>query len=224
MKRRNTYTLTGGENMQQKNLGKAMRYLVVVCALASAFAMVGCGGDGDDGTTTTSTVSNQPVPINATNVQAVAGQQFVIPDGSAFSSGLPATPITVAFGSQLTTTTSAVTLTSGSQTATGTAEFGSCTFRISTSTITGLPSGTNIPTFSICSFVVSSNASLQQGGAAGQGTVIIQLGRNNIILITTPSVTVTIALTATGQVVINNVNISVTVTPTTGTTGTGGTP
>ena len=34
--------------MQRKNPGKAMRYLVAVCALVSALAMVGCGGDGDD--------------------------------------------------------------------------------------------------------------------------------------------------------------------------------
>ena len=41
--------------MQRKNPGKAMRYLVAVCALVSALAMVGCGGDGDDdGETVTS--------------------------------------------------------------------------------------------------------------------------------------------------------------------------
>ena len=46
--------------MQRKNPGKAMRYLVAVCALVSALAMVGCGGDGDDdgGTVT----SGQTIP------------------------------------------------------------------------------------------------------------------------------------------------------------------
>ena len=54
MKHRNPYTLTGGENMQRKNPGKAICYLVAVCALVSALAMVGCGGgDDDDGGTVT---------------------------------------------------------------------------------------------------------------------------------------------------------------------------
>jgi len=68
--------------MQQRNLGKAMRYLVVVGALVSAFAMVGCGGDGGgDGTTTISPGSTPPVPVNATTVQALVGQQVTIPNG-----------------------------------------------------------------------------------------------------------------------------------------------
>ena len=48
--------------MQQRNLGKAMRYLVAVCALGSALAMVGCGGgdDGDNGGATTKAMC----PIN----------------------------------------------------------------------------------------------------------------------------------------------------------------
>ena len=68
MKRRNPYPLTGGENMQRKNPGKAMRYLVAVCALASALALVGCGGDDDEGGTTVtsgetiSNVNSGPVP------------------------------------------------------------------------------------------------------------------------------------------------------------------
>ena len=75
MKRRNPYTLTGGENMQRKNSGKAMRYLVAVCALISALAMVGCGGGGgDEGGTpvtsgeTISTVNTGSVPVSNSNV------------------------------------------------------------------------------------------------------------------------------------------------------------
>jgi hypothetical protein len=82
MKRRNLYILTGGENMQRKNPGKAMCYLVVICALVSALALVGCGGDDDDGGGTIT--SGQTIPsvntgaINVTgsNVQALVGQSL----------------------------------------------------------------------------------------------------------------------------------------------------
>jgi hypothetical protein len=33
--------------MQRRNLGKAMRYLVAVCALGSAFALFACSSDDD---------------------------------------------------------------------------------------------------------------------------------------------------------------------------------
>src|SRR5437667_12850932 len=103
MKHRNISTLTGGENMQ-KTLGKAMRYLVAVCALVSAFAMVGCGGDGSDdgGATTTSNVSNQSVPVNPTTVQAMLGQQFTIPNGAIFDPGIGNNPVTFTFPSSTT--------------------------------------------------------------------------------------------------------------------------
>src|SRR6266566_9471813 len=100
MKRRNLYTLTGRENMQQRNLDKAMRYLVAVCALGSALAMVGCGGGGgDDGASTTSNVSNQSVPVNPTTVQAVLGQPFTIPNGAIFDPGIGNNPVTFTFTS-----------------------------------------------------------------------------------------------------------------------------
>src|SRR5207253_2370874 len=121
----------------QRNLGKAMRYLVAVCALVSALVMFGCGG-GDDNETTERTVSNVAVPVSANTVQAMAGQPFPITDGSAFSPGLPNTPVTLTF-----TSSSTFTLTGGG-TATGTVAFGSCTFTISNSNIAGLTAGTVI--------------------------------------------------------------------------------
>src|SRR5215470_2709729 len=92
MKRYNVYTRTGGENMQRKNLGKAMRYLVAVCALVSALALVDCGGGGggnEGGATvssgeTISTVNTGAVALNSSNVQAVVGQQFTFANGSIF--------------------------------------------------------------------------------------------------------------------------------------------
>src|SRR5215467_4636623 len=138
MKHRNTYTLTGRENMQRRNPGKAMRYLVAVGALVSALAMVGCSGGGSDGgggsasTTSTSNVSNVPVPVNATTVQALLGQQFTIPNGAIFSAGISGnTPVVLTFTSPTT-----FSLTSGGSTPSGTVAFGSCTLTV---TLSGFP-------------------------------------------------------------------------------------
>jgi hypothetical protein len=220
MRYRNVYIRKEGESMQRRNVGKAVYYLVAIVALVSAFALVACGGDDDDGGEIR-TVSNQSVPVNSTTVQAVTGQQFTIPNGSAFSSGLPATPVTLTFNSSST-----FTLTSGNQTASGTVAFASCTFTVTSSNIPGLATG-QIPTFSICNFVVTANTPLEEGGDAAQGTLTLQLGRNGVILITAtlPSgVSITISILDDGTLVINGINTSVTPPPTTGTTGAGGTP
>ena len=205
--------------MQQRNLGKAMRYPVAVCALVSALVMVGCGG-GDDNETTERMVSNVAVPMSATTVQAMAGQPFPIPRGSTFSPGLPDTPVTLTF-----TSSSTFTLT-GEGTATGTVAFGSCTFTISNSNIAGLTAGTVIQTFTICNLVITATVPLEAGGDSGQGTVALQLGRNGVVLITIPlsNITITVSIDAAGHLVINGTSTDVLIPPTTGITGTGGTP
>jgi len=209
--------------MQQKNLGKAMRYLVAVCALVSALVMFGCGG-GDDNETTERTVSNVAVPVSANTVQAMGSQPLTIPDGSAF--GLPNTPVTLVFGPPASSTTAPFTLTSGISTANGTVTFGSCTFTISNSNIVGLPGGTVIQTFTICNLVITATVDLAVGGASGPGTVALQLGRNGVVFITIPlsNITITVSIDATGHLVINGTSTNVLIPPTTGTTGTGGTP
>src|SRR5262249_32806156 len=110
MKRRNLYTLTGGENMQRKNSGKAMRYLVAVCALLSVLAMVGCGGGGggdEGGTTVTSgetisSVNSGPVAVNASTVQALVGQPVTFSNGSIFDPSLGSNSATLTFTSPTT--------------------------------------------------------------------------------------------------------------------------
>ena len=100
MKHRNPHTLTGGKNMQRKNPSKAMRYLVAVCALISALAIVGCGGgDGDGGGTTVtsgetiSNVNSGPVPVTASTVQSVVGQPVTFANGGIFDPSLAGTPL-----------------------------------------------------------------------------------------------------------------------------------
>jgi len=90
--------------MQRKNSGKAMRYLVAVCALISALAMVGCGGGGgDEGGTpvtsgeTISTVNTGSVPVSNSNVQALVGLPLNFPNGSIFDPSLGSNPATLTF-------------------------------------------------------------------------------------------------------------------------------
>ena len=220
MKRRNLYTLTGGENMQQRNLGKAMRYLVVVCALVSAFAMVGCGGDGDDdgGATTTSNVSNQSVPVNATTVQAILGQQFTIPNGAIFDPGIGNNPVTFTFP---TSTTFSL---GGSSTASGDVAFGSCTLTVK---LSGFPAaqgpqvGKVIP-FTTCSIqITASNVTVGSGAVSGTLTLTLS-GPNGSS--TSLAITVQVSIRSDGTLVINGVATGITISGTTGTTGTGGTP
>ena len=118
MQHRNLYILTGGENMQRKNPGKAMCYLVVICALVSALALVGCGGgDDDDGGTVTSgqtipSVNTGAVNVTSSNVQALVGQQLTFTNGSIFDPSLGNNPATFTFTSANPPTFS---LTSGGQ-------------------------------------------------------------------------------------------------------------
>ena len=213
--------------MQQKNVGKATRYLMAVWALVSALGIVGCGGGDGNDETTSRTVSNLAVPVNANTAQAIGGQQFAISDVSAFSSGASNAPATLTFGTSTSPTTAPFTLTSGNSTATGTVAFGSCTFTISNSNIAGLPAGTFIQTFTICNLVITATVPLDAGGASGPATVALQLGRDGRVLITATlsiNVTITVSIDAGGHLVINGSSTDVIVPPSTGTTGTGGTP
>src|SRR5215813_8984075 len=129
MKHSNVYRRKGGENMQCKNVGKAMYYLVVILALVSSLALVGCssgdgGGDGG-GTTSTSNVSNvsnASVPLTASNVQAVLGEPFTFQPGSIFDPSIGTNPATLTFNSSDTSS-----LTSGGATSNSHTTFGSCT-------------------------------------------------------------------------------------------------
>jgi hypothetical protein len=208
--------------MQQRNLGKAMRYLVAVCALGSAFAMVGCGGDGDDddgAATTTSNVSNAPVPVNATTVQAVVGQPFTIPNGSIFDPGIGNNPVTFTFTSSTT-----FSLTSGSSTASGNVAFGSCTLTV---TLSGFPTSQgpqvgNSINFTTCSIqITASNVTV--GGGAVSGTLTLTLSGPNGSS-TSIAITVQVSILGNGTLVVNGVATGITISGTTGTTGTGGTP
>src|SRR5262245_3908995 len=171
MKRHNPYTLTGGENMQRKNSGKAMRYLVAVCALVSALAMVGCGGGGGDegGPTVTSgetisSVNTGPVALNASTAQALVGQPVTFSNGGIFDPSLTGNSATLTFASPTTASVS-----SGGSTSTANTTFGSCTFAFTQ----GPLAGKSIK-FDPCTIQITGS-NVTAGGGAVSGSLTLTL-------------------------------------------------
>jgi hypothetical protein len=205
--------------MQRKNPGKAMYYLVVICALVSALAMVGCGGgdDDDDGGTVTSgqtipSVNTGAVNVTSSNVQALVGQQLTIPNGSIFDPSLGNNPATLTFTSANPPTFS---LTSGGATSSGNATFGSCTLNF-----TQGPLAPKSITFNPCTYqITASNVTV--GGGAVPGTLTLTLG-NTIV-----TFSVQVSILSNGTLLVNGQSTGIIIssngTPvTTGSTGTGG--
>jgi hypothetical protein len=211
--------------MQRKNSSKAMCYLVAVCALVSALAMVGCGGGDDDGndggTTATSgqtipTVNTGAVPVTSSNVQALVGQPLAFQNGSIFDPSLGSTPATLTFtGPGTAPNSEAFNLTSGNSASTGNTTFGSCTFTFTQGSLAG-----KSVTFQTCTIQITAN-NVTVGGGSVSGTLTFTLNGN------ASTITVQVSILANGTLLVNGVStgiiISSTGTPTTtGTTGTGG--
>ena len=208
--------------MQRKNPGKAMCYLVVICALVSALALVGCGGgDDDDGGTVTSgqtipSVNTGAVNVTSSNVQALVGQQLTFTNGSIFDPSLGNNPATLTFTSANPPTFS---LTSGGATSSGNATFGSCTLNFTQGPLAGPPPKSI--TFNPCTFqITASNVTV--GGGAVSGTLTLTLGSSTSI-----AITVQISILANGTLLINGVSTGIIIssngTPvTTGSTGSSG--
>jgi hypothetical protein len=218
MKPRNPYTLLEGENMQRKNPGKAMRYLVVVCALISALTLVGCGGGDDDGGTVTSgetisTVDTSSINVNSSNVQALVNQPFTFQNGSIFDPSIGNNPATLTFTSPTT-----FSLTSGSSISSGNTTFGSCTLTYTQGALAG-----KSVKFDPCTIRITAN-NVTVGGGAVSGTFTLTLGTTSI------SITVQVNVLADGTLVINGRPTGIIISsdgspitpPTTGSTGTGG--
>jgi len=206
--------------MQRKNPSKAMYYLVVICALVSALALVGCGGDDDDGSGTVT--SGQTIPnvntgvINVTgsNVQVLVGQPLVFSNGVIFDPSLAGTQVTLTFTSANPPTFTLTT--SGGATSSGNATFGSCTLNF-----TQGPLAPKSITFNPCTFqITASNVTV--GGGAVSGTLTLTLGSSTSI-----AITVQVSILANGTLLVNGVSTGIIIssngTPvTTGSTGTGG--
>jgi hypothetical protein len=212
--------------MKRKNPGKVMRYLVVVCALVSALAMVGCGGDdGADGGIVTSgetipNVNSGPVNVSSSNVQALTGQPFTFQNGSIFDPSIGNNPATLTFTNPTAAGQQPVSLTSGSSTSSGNATFGSCTLTFTQGALAG-----KAITFTTCTFqVTSSNVTV--GGASVNGTLTLTLSGPNGSS-TSAVIIVQVSILSNGTLLINGVSTGIILSSagspiTTGTTGTGG--
>jgi hypothetical protein len=207
--------------MQRKNPGKAMCYLVVICALVSALAMDGCGGgDDDDGGTVTSgqtipSVNTGAVNVTSSNVQALVGEQLIFPNGSIFDPSLGNNPATLTFTSANPPT---FTLTSGGATSSGNATFGSCTLNFTQGPLAGPPPKSI--TFNPCTFqITASNVTV--GGGAVPGTLTLTLGT------TVVTFNVQVSILSNGTLLVNGKSTGIIIssngTPvTTGSTGSSG--
>jgi hypothetical protein len=157
--------------MQQGMVGTALRYLVAVGTLVSAFAMVACG-DGGSSQSVSATVGLTNATVVA--VQTVA---FDLPNGQLFTPSL-AGAVTMTFNSTPQNTLTLVG--AGGATATGEVTYGStsgatvgsCTFTFLT--IGDLLSGIGSVTVPSCSLLVRAN-NVHPGGGQVNGPVTLSL-------------------------------------------------
>ena len=193
MKHRNVCTLEGGKNMQQKSLGRVLRYLTAVLVVLSLFALLGCSDDDDDDEAAVFDLTNAVIPVTATTVTAVQGQAIIFPSGAVFNAG--PTPLTVTF-----TSPSTATITRGTQTATANVSFASCTFTLVSGggLLTGGPF-----VFPTCNFQINAQ-DVEQGGEAETGTLVLVLVGPTGSVTSTP-INVQVIIRVDGVILINNV-------------------
>ena len=207
--------------MQRKNPGTVMRYLVAVCALVSALAMVGCGGGDDDGGATVTSgetipsVNTGAVNVNGSNVQSLVNQAFTFQNGAIFDPSLTGNQATLTF-----TSPTAVSLASGNSTSTGSVTFGSCTLAFTQGPLQG-----KRITFTTCTFQVTAG-SVVAGGAAVSGTLTLTLS-GPFGSGTSLTINIQVSILTNGTLLINGVSTGIIISSngspvTTGTTGAGG--
>ena len=210
--------------MQQKNPGKAMCYLVAICALVSALALVGCsGGDGgNDGGLTNGDklpkgVDTGTLKANNSTVQALEGQQFTLP-GSLFDPSLVNNQATLVFTAPTQAGESFDLTPNGAPKSSGNTTFGSCIFTFNQGSL-AIPG--KLPVIiDPCTIDITSGP-VTAGGGTVPGTLTFILGTISF------NVSVRISLDSNGILLVNNkstgIKISADGTPiTTGSTGAGG--
>jgi len=184
--------------MQQGMVGTAMRDLVAVGTLVSAFAMVACGGGSNQSVSATVGLTNATVVA----VQAVA---FVIPHGQLFDPSL-AGSVTLTFTSTPENTFTLVG--TGGATATGVVTYGStsgatvgsCTFVFQTNG--DLISGIESVTVPSCSLLVRAN-NVNPGGGQVNGPVTLSLS-GGAGTVTSNAVTLPVLLNSNNELFVVN--------------------
>ena len=185
--------------MQKGMFGTAMRYLVAVGTLVSAFAMFACGGGG----------SNQSVSatvgLTTATVVAVQTVAFVIPNGQLFNPSL-AGAVKLTFNSTPQNTFTLVG--TGGATATGVVTYGStsgatvgsCTFTFLTTG--GLISEIGSITVPSCSLLVRAN-NVNPGGGQVNGPVTLSLS-GGAGTVTSNAVTLPVLLNGNSELFVVN--------------------
>jgi len=181
--------------------------LLLIAALLSATLLAACGG-GDDETLNQAT-SDLSSNVTASNSAAIQGIPFQ------FNSGVPdfGTTQTTTVTVTGTTGTNTFSIASGGNTATGNLQYGSCIFKITSSTFpVGSPLATgNTVTIAGCTMVYKIRGTPANAqGFARQAQWLL----NNA---TSGNVTVTVSISAAGVVTVNATGVgSVALTPVTG--------
>lgn len=190
---------------------KLMQWAVALC---SAAMLAACGGGGDGGART---VTADPVlALNAetgrTMVSALATENFTFPSGvPAFGT---AAATTVTFSAPATPTAApGFTITSGTNTASGTMAFGSCIFRVTASTFPAthpLARG-KVVTINPCNVSVTLKGTPADGVATSRSVALV-LGAA-----VSAGAPVTVGVNGGGQLTFNGAIVgSVTLSPLTG--------
>jgi hypothetical protein len=192
MKHRNTYTLPGGENMQRRNLGRAMRCLVAVGVLVSSLALFACGGDDDEGGQIQNVNSN--VAATTSTVPSVVGREITIANGQVFGGPLGSNPATLIF-----TTPTTFTLRQGGVTLQGNVSYGSnaqCTFVVT-------QGGAGALAIATCNLVVvANNAVCGTGQVPGIITLVLNNGAG--ITVSSNSLNATVFLDSSCELFVVN--------------------
>jgi hypothetical protein len=196
--------------LPEPEIEKTMKKLItVLAALCMAATLTACGGGGGSGSTAQVAAANTPIAMDATNGQtvtsSVTNKPFTFASGVADFGTTGSTAVT--FGAS-----NSFQIASGSDSASGTMAFGSCHFKVTSSTFTSGPlvSG-NTVTINNCQLLVLTKGDPADGSQqSDQAELVLNTA-------TSAGVAVTVSLTADGKVLINNTSVgSVTLTPVTG--------
>jgi hypothetical protein len=179
--------------MQQKHLGQAMRYLVAVCVLVSAFALLACGGDDDEGEVKNVVAT---VPASQGTVPAVQSRPFTIANGQVFGGSVGSNPVILTF---TTPTTFTLTRAVPSLSLIGNVSYGSggsCTFIVT-------QGGGGALSISTCNLIVNAN-NVVAGTGQVSGTISLVLNNSAGITITSDALPATVFINGDGELFVVN--------------------
>ena len=183
------------------------KLIPILAALTMAAALTACGGGG--GSTAQVAASNTTIAMDASNGQtvtsAVTGKTFNFGSGVSDFGTTGATA--VSFGAS-----NSFQVVSGSNSASGTMSFGSCHFKVTSSTFTSGPLvNGNTVTVTNCQLLVLTKGQPADSSQLSQQAELVLDGAASA------TVTVTVQIINDGRILINNVTVgTVTLTPVTG--------